>query len=326
VLSSLAKQSASRLSRVDQHQFDGCLISHQGRIEVDLTFIIAPMAAPGSALRTAGARAYRPLATWAVALARLFLFVQAALAGVVVVVKLLLYFGSEIGRSPDEMQGLTDIVTVAINLAVGAWAIALIAGARQLSRKRLQPLVVLGVAFGELAGVAVTVLDMRPSLDMMVFSYSVPSFQLWSAWPLVLWPAIVVVVTLVLGATSERRSRVIGVAWIIACVLLSAFAVSYLLPAEDPTVAGLHGLGVVRMPTDAGWILDASGRIVQTRDADPMIYIDQGKGGEVTTVLIGAYRVREFCTDQNGRTTESTVAIDVRLGSPTVVPDRCPST
>jgi len=283
-----------------------------------------------SALQTAGVAAYRPLATWAFVLIRLFLLAQAALAGVVVVVKLVLYFGSEIGRPPDEMQGLVDVMTVAVSLAVGAWAVASIAGARQLSRKRLRLLVVLGVALGELAGAAVTVADMRPSLNMMDSSYSTASFELWSAWPLAVWPPIVVLVTLLLGATSGRRSRVIGGAWIIACVVLSAFAVSYLLPADNSTVAGLHGLGVVRMPTDAGWIVDATGRTVQTRDLDPMIFIDRGRGGYVTTVLIGKYGVRELCVVQNGSSTQflpdRTVAIDVQLGTLTYVPDLCQST
>jgi hypothetical protein len=284
------------------------------------------MAALDPALPAAGTPAHRTLAAWVVALARIFLLAQAALAGVVVVVKLVLYFGSELGRSPGEMQGLTDDVTVGINLAVGAWAIASIAGARRLSAMRLQPLLVVGVAVAELAGVAVTTFDMRPSEDMMLVStYSTASFQLWSAWPLVVWPAIAVVLTLVLGATSGRRSRLIGRAWIVACVLLSAFAFSYLLPAEDLRVAGLHGLGVVRMPTTAGWILDASGGVVQTRDADPMIFIDESRGGYLTTVFTGAYIVRALCSDQNGRITEPTVAIDVRLGSLTIVPDRCPS-
>jgi hypothetical protein len=163
---------------------------------------------------------------------------------------------------------------------------------------------------------------------MQISRYSAAAFQLWEAWPLVAWPAVAVVVTVLLDMVPGGTSRVIGIIWTIACVLLSAFALTYLLPADDNRVAGLHGLGVVRLPQSAGMIFDMSGRTVVTRDLDPLIYVNSGYDGYVATLFAGDYTVDEHCFNAAGTTQTAPlqrVGIHVVLGGVTIVPNLCPS-
>jgi hypothetical protein len=120
-------------------------------------------------------------------------------------------------------------------------------------------------------------------------------------------------------------SRIAGIAWPVACVLLTAFFLTYLLPADDIHVAGLHGMGVVRLPQTAGTILDSSGRHVITRGLDPMIYLSNGHGGYITTIRPGDYVVTEGCYIPPDKYSDAKVKIHVDLGRDTAVADRCAS-
>jgi hypothetical protein len=212
-------------------------------------------------------------------------------------------------------------------MTLGFAAVA-IAGAWWVRRDRLRGVVAFGVAAASLSGCAVTVVTMRASSGAAAGTayYSLEAFQFWAGWPLVVWPAVGVLVTLLLSLLSGGApSRIAGIAWPVACVLLSAFSMTYLLPASDSRVAGLHGMGLVRMPQSAGTILDSSGRQIVTRGLDPMIYLSNGYGGYITTIRPGDYVVTELCYIPPDKYSDARVNIHVDLGRDTVVTDRCAS-
>jgi hypothetical protein len=81
---------------------------------------------------------------------------------------------------------------------------------------------------------------------------------------------------------------------------------------------------VVKLPQTFDYIFDTNSQPVVTRDLDPMIIVDSGKGGYVTTRRPGEYSVLEACYTIT-RLTKAHVPIRVDLGVETVVPNVCPS-
>ncbi len=244
-------------------------------------------------------------------------------AAVVAVAEPLMYFESQV-CNPENYCELSGAFVGGLSVSVMLFAIAALVAAWRLHREDLHGPVELAVALGAIAGATLTLFDMRPSPDMQISPHSAAAFQLWEARPLVGWLGVAVVLTVLLRLMSGGALRAMVVIWPIACSILSLFALTYLLPADNSQVAGLHGLGVVRLPQSAGWIYDSSGRTVITRDDDPLIYMSQGREGYVATVFAGDYSVTELCTGPGGSTPLEKVGVHVVLGGVTNVPDRCP--
>jgi hypothetical protein len=224
---------------------------------------------------------------------------------------------------------LGDLIVGAIALAAAGYGLFAFAAVRWLRHDRLRGIVALGLALATVGGSAVTALLMRSAATVPGSTYSADAFQLWSAWPLVVWPCVAVIVTLSLGMVFARKpSRLADVVWLVTCAVLSVFFLTYLLPADDSRVAGLHGLGVVRLPQTFDYVFETNGHVTVTRDADPMIIVDEGIGGYTLTLRPGDYSATESCwkTSAGGESsTEIHVPIHVDLGGETVVPNRCPS-
>lgn len=228
----------------------------------------------------------------------------------------------------DSFCELNDIVVGLLALMTLGFAAVAVAGALLLGRERMHGVVAFGVAAASVAGSAITLVTMRAGAGLATDSsiYSLESFQFWAAWPLVVWPAVAVLVTVLLTLLSGGvPSRIAGIAWPVACIILSAFFLTYLLPADDSRVAGLHGMGLVRMPRSAGTILDSSGRQVITRGLDPMIYLSNGYGEYITNIRPGDYVVTEGCYIPPDKYSDARVNIHVDLGRVTLVTDRCAS-
>jgi hypothetical protein len=274
----------------------------------------------------------RPLPRWAVTTTRIFLGAEGFLAALIVQVAILLRVGFRTQTAscgPESYCLLGDVILAAVAIPTVLLAIAALIGTA-VGQDRLRGIVVLWIALIAIAGCGFMLATMRFSLDAEESRLSNLSFQFWAAWPLVVWPGIGLVVTLLLGSVSNREaSRILGIAWPVACVLLTIFFLTYLLPATDARVAGLHWQGVVKLPKVMGIIRDSSGRAVVVRDGDPMIYV---KDGYVVTLSPGTYTVVESCTifniDSNGTQQgrpDANVPIHVDAGRVTVVPNGCPS-
>ena len=260
---------------------------------------------------------------------RTLLAAQGAIALVVAVAATTLHVLTRYCNAENYCE-LADIFVGAIALATAGYGLLAFAAVRWLRPDRLRGVVAFGLALATVGGSAVTVLLMRSAANVSAaYSYSAEGFQMWSAWPLVAWPSLGVIVTLILGVVFSRRpSRLAGVAWPVACAILTVFFLTYLLPAGDNRVAGLHGLGVVKIPQTFDWIFDGNGNAVVTRDVDPMIVVDNSKGGYVTALRPGEYSVTETCSKLvtgGESTSEVHVPIHVDLGGETVVPNVCPS-
>jgi hypothetical protein len=273
-----------------------------------------------------------PLPRWAVTTMRIFLGAEGFVATLIVQVATLLRVGFRTQTrscGPESYCLLGDVLLAAV--AIPTVLLAMAALIETIGgRNRLRGVIVIRVALIAIALSGFMVATMRFSLDAEESRLSNLSYQFWAAWPLVVWPGIGVVVTLLLGAVANREaSRILGIAWPVASVLLTIFFLTFLLPATDARVAGLHWQGVVRLPKAMGVIRDSGGRAVVVRDGDPMVYV---KDGYVVTLSPGNYTVVESCTifniDSNGTQQDrpdANVRIHVDVGGVTVVPNRCPS-
>jgi hypothetical protein len=258
-----------------------------------------------------------------VTIVRAFLVAQAVIAAAVAqLAPLLILPGQSCGR--ESFCDVSNAALVVVEIPTMSFAVLALVGAWWLSRDRLRGVVAFGVAAVAVGGSAWTLANIRLSLGS---AQSVDSYQLWAAWPLVIWPAIVIVVTLLLAlAPHGVSSRVIGIVWPVACALVSLFALTYLLPATDVRVAGLHWMGVVRVPQATAPIRDSNGRTIST---DLVILVNAGSA-YVVTLNPGDYTVVESCSpllDSNGNSMQprgANVSIHVDPGVLTVVPNRCP--
>jgi hypothetical protein len=254
---------------------------------------------------------------------RIFLVAQAVIAAAVAQLAPLLIL-------PDQYCGresfceLTNAALVVIEIPTMSFAVVALVSAWWLSRDRLRGVVAFGVAGAAIGGSAWTLANIRMSLGS---AQSVDSYQFWAAWPLVIWPAVAIVVTLLLAfASHDVSSRIIGIGWPVACALVSLFALTYLLPANDVRVAGLHWMGVVIVPQRTAPIRDSNGRTIST---DQVIFVNAGSA-YVVTLNPGDYTVVESCVpllDSNGNSMQprgANVSIHVDPGVLTVVPNRCP--
>jgi hypothetical protein len=140
-----------------------------------------------------------------------------------------------------------------------------------------------------------------------------------------LWPSIGVILTLAAGTASVYGvwPRALRIGSPVAAALVSVYFVSYLLPATDARVAGLHGMGVVQVPPAAGILTRTDGQ--QTvRDRDPFYSLNDGSG-YLVLVSPGDYSVEETCIkDFTVLGPAKVVGLHVALGSTNVVPDVCP--
>jgi hypothetical protein len=258
---------------------------------------------------------------------RIFLVAQGLVAAIVAVIAVLLRIATRYCYT-DSFCELNDIAMGLLAILTLGFAAVAVAGALLLRRDRLHGVVAFGVAAASISGSAITLVTMRAGAGLSADTslYSQESFQFWAAWPLVVWPAVGVLVTLLLSLLSDGApSRIAGIAWAVACVVLTAFFLTYLLPADDSRVAGLHGMGLVTLPRSARTILDSNGRQVMTRGFDPMIYVSNGSGGYITTMRPGDYVVTEGCYIPPDKYSDAMVHIHVDVGRNTVVADRCAS-
>jgi hypothetical protein len=267
----------------------------------------------------------RTLPAWAVTTVRILLATQGLIAAPVAIIAILLRIATRYCYT-DSFCELNDIVLGLLALLTLGFAAVAVAGAWWLRRDRFRGVVAFGLAAVSISGCAVTVVTMRASSAAAAGTayHSLESFQLWAAWPLVVWLAVGVLITILLsGLSGGMPSRITGISWPVACLLLSAFFLTYLLPADDLRVAGLHGMGLVTLPRSAGTILDSSGRQVITRGLDPMIYLSNGH--YITNIWPGDYVVTEGCYIPPDKYSDARVNIHVDLGRDTLVTDRCAS-
>jgi hypothetical protein len=266
------------------------------------------------------------LPQWAVRIVRILLAAQAVIAATVGALAAILHVLTRVCY-PGSFCEFGDIFMAAAVLPTIVFAGLAILGARLLRRERLHGLIAFGLAAISIGGCAFTLAAMRLSLALEGSQYSAVSYQFWAAWPLVVWPAVGVVVTLLLGLVSGRAApRRIGIGWPATCVVVSAFLLTYLLPATDEHVAGLHGMGVVRLPQSMGTIQDSGGHRLIVRDRDPIVFVNLGNGGYIVTIFPGDYTVTEDCFDPNqSKYSSATAKIRVDLGRTTVATDGCKS-
>jgi hypothetical protein len=271
---------------------------------------------------------------WAVTTVRVFLGAQGFFAASILFMATalhLLFRTQTASCGPESYCELGDLFLIAVAVPTIIVAIVALIGARRLRQDSLRGIVLFGVALVALVGSGFTLATMRLSLVADESLLSTVSYQLWAGWPLVVWPSIGVVVTLLIGSVSDRGgSRIISIAWPSACVLLAIFFLTYLLPATDARVAGLHWQGVVKLPKAMGIIRDSGGRDVVVRDRDPMVYV---KDGYVVALSPGDYTVVEGCTivstNPSGGTQylpDINVRIRVAVGQVTDAPNGCPLT
>ena len=261
---------------------------------------------------------------WAVRIVRILLAAQAVIAATVAALAPILHVLTRVCY-PGSFCEFGDIFMAAAVLPTIVFAGLAILGARLLRRERLRGLIAFGLAAISIGGCAFTLAAMRLSLALEGSQYSAVSYQFWAAWPLVVWPAVGVVVTLLLGLVSGRAApRRIGIGWPVTCVVVSAFLLTYLLPATDEHVAGLHGMGVVRLPQSMGTIQDSGGHRLIVRDRDPIVFVNLGYGSYIVTMFPGDYT--EDCFDPNqSKYSSATAKIRVDLGRTTVAADGCKS-
>lgn len=220
--------------------------------------------------------------------------------------------------SCSEMCGLEldvklFIATVTVGLAAGLFALA----RRSDMSWRLLPLN-LGC---NVSGVGVAWLDVFQAAG----GDPAPAwvFQFWYALPVAFWPGIAAIATLAVGLAAQRIGGGVAafVVWGVLAAAVSAYVLTYLLPATDPRVAAMHYQGIVVLPAEAGRLTPASGQTL-VRDRDPMIA--RGGGYEIT-LPAGRWTVTEMCVNSLGSLSYRSADIDVRPGRTTTVPGLCPT-
>lgn len=231
----------------------------------------------------------------------------------------------------DRMQGcaffceISAIFMVAGEIVTAALAVVAFRLAVSLSWERRRPLLV-AIAIGcALAGGLIMLWDLLASTTVESSRYMLYTFQFWMTRPLMLWPSIGVILTLAagMGAKYGVWPRALRVGSPVAAALASLYFVTYLLPATDARVAGLHGLGIVQLPQAAGILTRTDGQRI-VRDLDPYYFIDHD-GGYLVLASPGDYTVAETCVE--GFTVlgpAKVVDVHVGLGTTTVVADACP--
>lgn len=256
---------------------------------------------------------------------RILLAAQGVISLVVAILAAWLHV--QVNRNCTYLCEIGDLFTVVLFVLTTGFALISLAAALWLRRAKLHGVVAFALPLVAIGGAALTLLFIRSTI--VVSTYSWFSYQFWAARPLVVWPAAALVVTVVLGFVYSRRpSRAPGIVWPIACAVLSVFVLTYLLPADNNLVAGLHGMGVVRLPQSATWIYDTGGRAVLTRDVDPLIFVNGGYDGYIATIGPGDYSLTELCWNSTGTSPlgpDAHVPFHIDLGKVTVVPNRCPS-
>jgi hypothetical protein len=213
-------------------------------------------------------------------------------------------------------------------VAIAAVVLALFLSQRRLvTRGRLRAGLVALITACALAGAAVMLWDVAEGTTREGSTYWAYTFQFWATRPLMVAPGAGVVLTLgvAVGSLYGRAPRILRTAcWPVVAVLLSVFFLSYLLPATDPRVAGVHGLGVARLPMATIWLTDKSGRTLQS-ERGPWQYVDRGYGGYVATVTPGDYSAHCICVKGTLILGPArSVPFHVSLGGMTDVPDPCP--
>ena len=210
-----------------------------------------------------------------------------------------------------ELEVKLFIATATAGLAAGLFALA----RRSTASWRLLPLY-LG---GNVSGIAVAWLNLVQAAGGDPAPPWV--YQFWYSLPVALWPGIAAIATLVVGLAAQRigAPRVTFATWTVLVVAVSAYVMTYLLPATDPRVAALHEQGIVLLPAEAGWLTAASGQTL-VRDRDPMI--EHGGGYEIT-LTAGRWTVTEMCVGALGSLSYRSADIDVRPGRATTVLGLC---
>jgi hypothetical protein len=213
-------------------------------------------------------------------------------------------------------------------VAIAAVVLTLFLSQRRLVRRgRPRAGLVAMITGCALAGAAVMLWDLAEGTTRGGSTYGAYTFQFWAARPLMVWPGAGVVLTLGLavGSLYGRASRILRMAWWpVVAVLLGVFFLTYLLPATDPRVAGVHGLGVARLPQATVWLTDKAGTTLQSEQG-PWLYVDGGYGGYVAIVTPGEYSAHYICvkgTHILGPV--RSVPFHVSLGRVTDIPDPCP--
>jgi hypothetical protein len=272
-------------------------------------------------------RSIRLTPPWAVTMVRILLAAEGVIALVVAVVAA--WLSVQLNQGCTYLCEIGTIYTVAFYLLTTGFAVLSLVAALWLRGKRLHGVVAFALPLAMVGGTALTIYFIRSTIVVEGSRYSWFSYQFWAVWPLVAWPVLALIVTLILGFVYSRKpSRTAGIVWPIACAGLSVFFLTYLLPADNHLVAGLHGMGVLRLPQSASWIYDTRGHAVLTRDVDPLIFVNQGFDGYVATMRPGDSSVSELCWNLTGTrplAPNAHVPIHVDLGAVTVVPNRCPS-
>ena len=265
----------------------------------------------------------RALPSWATAMIRVFLAWEAA--ELVLVGLVALFFTWDWAQSCHFLCEFKLVFVIAGELATAGVALVALALAVWLRASRLGTWLVVLVIGCALVGAMLMLWD----VGVTVFEpsrYALYTFQFWAMRPIMLWPSVGAILTLALGLTSIYGAwpRALRVGWPVACLILSLYFLSYLLPATDPRVAGLHGLGVVRLPGDAV----APGKYDGHRFVpymDPRLLLNGGYDGYLVIANPGDYAVSEYCVDGwRGLGPPKVVDFRVALGTTTVVPDVCP--
>lgn len=260
--------------------------------------------------------AIMPLPDWARSMYRIWAAVQAVTLLIVVTTAGLFAFVRPPSCSETcglELEVKLFIATVTVGLAIGLFALA-----RQPDMSwRLLPLYV-GCSVSGIGVAWLNLVDAAGGDPAPAWVY-----RSWYALPVALWPGIAAIATLVVGLAAQRigATRVTFAAWTVLAVAVSAYVVTYLLPATDPRVAAWHDQGIVLLPSEAGWLTAASGQTV-VRDRDPMI--ERGGGYEIT-LTAGRWTVNEMCVSPLGSLSYRSADIDVRPGRSTTVPGLCPT-
>lgn len=222
---------------------------------------------------------------------------------------------------PDSYCELTGGIAVLFSVGSAVVAALLIACGLWLRAERLKLPISLGICALAAAGGVAALLDADLAASQTFDDWrSVLGYQVFSALPLALWPVVGVMATLVLGVLSARHSwRWLGLVWPAVAIVISLFALTYLLPATDPHVAAWHGSGVARF---VGYIEEVRGGgdtgFLQT-------WIRMPDAVELT-LPPGSYTVLEWCPYPPDTTrTPYTIKVpfQVTRGEVTAVPNRC---
>jgi hypothetical protein len=262
---------------------------------------------------TAPAQTGRRFPMWAAAPLRIFLIAQGALLGISIPLSLVLFF-LHLQCYTDSYCELTAAATIVLDAVTAATATGLVMAGlwlrRDPPRMLIAPVVILLVVVGEVLGVLVILTVIGSN-----YQASAAAYQLVSMLPLVMWPGVGSIITVVVGLLSAWgiAPRFFQVAWPLAAVLLSAFALTYVLPATDVRVATLHGQGLAKLPEFVQGLSDSRGL--------PVLAVVQVDHGNELALLPGDYTLLEGCIAHP--TTNIQVLFHVTWGQLTVVSDHC---